>query len=254
MTTGESLWTLIQVLCGLYVISLIAMLLWDICKTVWYQFRGENYEWITISSVKGIKFWWGGAILIAAVVVGVWGMLPTEWFAEADFRAENELSEYTAYYECAYILDGPENRLRGDGFLEIEKKNNTLCAKILYTNNGTVILDLWMEDYEEEWSSVNGDIRDGWYAEIEIGSLVEGLTGATLKQEPYMYYAEMCEFCGKSVDPALIYASYWGEDACINCIYKWHMEFSEHGVYKCGLCQGIYDGSTEEYTPCPWCG
>lgn len=256
METWEALLHLLEGFCALFVIIAVCAILWDIIKAVWHQYRGIEYKMDTAKFLEQEREWWVWAIGIAAVCIGIYTLIPHPWLEKADFRAEIEKDEYTAYYECSYKLYGPGNSLSGDGVVELQKtERGGLLASALYTDYGMIPLGLWMDENEERceegiWQA----LKDGWDGEIKVGELIPDIDLSSLNRQEYMYYGKTCFYCGNVVDSKYIYTTEMSDEVCPVCVYAWYDEENKWGVWKCGRCNTFYEGSKTELSPCPDCG
>lgn len=242
----------VLVFCALYVIFVILIVIADILHSVQCQFKGIQYEWYSIKTIKEKREWWKWLIGVGAFIAGIYYLLPNSIIGKADFRSDREKPEYTAYYECEYSI---ENFGSGDGYISIRKEDGSLYAEYLFTSDGKLCLDLALDDDNEDRSYVMGSITTDYYADIDIGdgplnrdSLDLKYWDIQLPQNPVE-----CDICYQIIGAKYAYS----EDNffyCPDCIYSAFDYMRDPYIWKCERCCAFYDGSeTDLIGLCPDC-
>lgn len=226
-------------LCALYVFFVVLFLFQDILKTVWNQFKGIPYEWYTIKVLKEKHDWWKWLLSILAFCAGVYYLLPNSVIGKADFRANRELPEYTAYYECEYSI---ENYGSGSGYVSVRREDGSLCATWLFTDNGKIALDLYMEGDKEDRSSVRGSIANDYYADVDIGS------GPLKRDSIPLNYNDVylapnpleCDSCWEFFCGDYAFETTNGYNICPLCAEEELNALLNGEVLRCYYCEGYY--------------
>lgn len=208
---------LIMAVSVLFVLCCVICVIVDIAKTIYSQFKGTEYQWHTIKVLKEKREWWKWVLATGVFAVGIYWMLPLSIVGEADFRASRQKPEYTAYYECKYSI---EHFGVGEGHIAIQKIGETIIAKTLYTDEGALSLNLYMESDDVKNSRVRGNLGDNCYAEITIkdGPIDVDLVKLNHKNIPLAIDGVPCDYCEKLFPEEYAYTE-TNEVICPNCLY-----------------------------------
>ena len=207
----------ILVFCSLYVIFVMLFVLQDILKSAWHQFKGTAYEWLTVKWLKEKREWWKWLLSISAFCVGIYYFIPNSIGGKADFRANRELPEYTSFYECEYDI---EKYGSGEGYVSINKEDNAYCALYLFTDDGKISLDFYIEDDELESSCVRGLIEKDYEIRINIGNGPVERDFITLNSKDIYLPRDPveCEGCWEFFDGEYAFETSIGMIVCPHCL------------------------------------
>jgi len=242
--------SLIMTLGVLYVGFCCLMVLGDIVKTVYHQFKGDGYEWYTVKVLKEKREWWKWALAAGLFAAGVYWLLPNSLIGEADFRAFRQKPEYMAYYECKYDI---EHFGEGSGYAELRRENGQYTIVKIYTGDGYIQLNYTLTDEDDIDYSVDLSFcsEDDSSVHLLGGPVQKGIAQTNGKKEVFGYpdptkdYCLVCRVCGAGYYAGCIDGSEW---MCPEC--------TDECETSCDICLEIcppWKGSSDDYVICDYC-
>lgn len=244
-------WEILSMLIGVGFAGIcFIMLANDIVKTIYHQFKGTPYEWYTVKVLKEKREWWKWVLVVGALAVGIYWLLPASLVGQADARAVRQKPEYTAYYTCKYEIAHYGD---GVGFAELVKKDGSFTISRLFTDEGFIILDyacesneefdhsIWLSFCTEDDSSIclTGDPVSKEIACTGKETEIFGYPDATKE------YCQACRVCGSGFYTGCINSSAWMCPAC-----------TENCETSCDICLEscpLWRGSEDEFVICEYC-
>ena len=229
----------ISIFCALYVLAVILFVLQDILKSAWHQFKGTPYDWFTVKWLKEKREWWKWIVCVSAFCVGIIYFLPNSIGGKADFRADRELLEYTAYYECEYDI---EKYGSGSGYVSISREDNVYCAVYLFTDDGKIALDLYLDNDELERSHVRSLLGKAYEVRIDIGSGPLERDSIILNNNEIFLAPNPveCEGCWEFFDGRYAVETSIGRIICPSCLEDDFNALLDGEVLLCYVCGGYY--------------
>lgn len=234
----------------LFVSWCVLIVIQDIVKAVYHQFKGDNYEWYSVKALKENRVWWKWAIALVAFIIGAYWMLPNSIVGEADFRAFKEKPDYTAYYECEYDI---EHYGKGKGYAELRRENSIYSITRIFVDGGHIILDRELTAEDEIDSSINLSFCNLHDSSVRlVGSPVKKeVAQPDVSKEVFGYpnptkeYCLSCRSCGAGYYARCANGSEW---LCPDC--------SDECKTYCDICFEKcppWRGSSDDYVICEHC-
>ena len=241
--------TLIMTLGLLYIGFCCLMVITDIAKAVYHQFKGEGYEWYTVKVLREKREWWKWVIAAAVFTAGLYWLLPSSIVGKEDFRALKQKAAYTAYYECEYNIEHFE---KGTGYAEIRKSNHEFTIVKIFTESGIVLVDYTLtEDDDLEYSvGLSFCYEDDSWIKLGEGPVLReemGTIGTDVVfgyPDPTREYCLACRSCGAGYYAGCIDSSMW---LCPQC--------TDECKTSCAVCFEICPPwqTGDDYVICEYC-
>lgn len=242
--------SLIMTLAVLFAGFCCLMVLSDIVKTVYHQFKGDAYEWYTVKVFKERREWWKWVLAAGMFAIGLYCLLPNSLVGQEDFRAFRQKPEYTAYYKCEYEINHFGN---GTGYAELKREDSQFTIVKVYTDDGYILLNYTLTEDDDLDYGINLSFCSEWDSSvILVGDPVQPeIAQVGYNKEIFGYpdptkeYCRSCRTCGAGYYSQCIDGSTW---LCPSCTEKCQT--------SCDICFErcpLWYGSKDDYVICEYC-